>query len=74
MSEISSSNSANRFQPYRGSSTTATSGSDLLASGGSAAGMSGSQFAAFDSMYKAYQGAFAQGAGAAGLFTPQSMR
>ena len=68
-----SSSAGNRFQPYRGSAA-ASAGDGLLASGGSGVGLSGSQFAAFDSMYKACQGAFSQGAGAAGLFNPQSLR
>jgi len=57
---------ASRLQPYRANT------SDLLAGGTSA--LTGAQFAAFDSMYKAYQGAYAQGAGSAGLYGPQSMR
>jgi len=57
---------ASRLQPYRANT------SDLLAGGTSA--LTGAQFAAFDSMYKAYQGAYAQGPGSAGLYGAQSMR
>jgi len=61
-----SSAASSRLQPYRANT------SDLLAGGTSA--LTGAQFAAFDSMYKAYQGAYAQGAGSAALYAPQSMR
>jgi len=57
---------ASRLQPYRANAA------DLLASGSSA--LTGAQFAAFDSMYKAYQGACAPTAGSAGLYGAQSMR
>jgi len=62
----SSAAAASRLQPYRANT------GDLLAGGTSA--LTGAQFAAFDSMYKAYQGAYAQGAGSAGLYGAQSMR
>jgi len=63
---VTDSSTASRLQPYRASSN------DLLAGGTSA--LTGAQFAAFDSMYKAYQGAYAQGTGSAGLYGAQSMR
>jgi len=64
VTDSSAATAASRLQPYRAN--------DLLAGGSSA--LTGAQFAAFDSMYKAYQGAYAQGAGSAGLFGAQSMR
>ena len=66
VTDSSAAAAASRLQPYRANA------GDLLAGGTSA--LTGAQFAAFDSMYKAYQGAYAQGAGSAGLYGAQSMR
>jgi len=66
VTDSSAAAATSRLQPYRANT------SDLLAGGTSA--LTGAQFAAFDSMYKAYQGAYAQGAGSAGMYGAQSMR